>query len=38
MKAQDDPELCAKYTKKSCEAIVKLVYYVFLVSWSVLIL
>ena len=38
MKAQDDPELCEKYTKKSSEALVKLVYYVFIVSWSVSIL
>jgi hypothetical protein len=34
VKSQDDPELCAKYTKKSCESLVKLTFYIMLCSWT----
>jgi hypothetical protein len=34
VKSQDDPELCAKYTKKSCESFVKLTFYLILCSWT----
>jgi hypothetical protein len=34
VKSQDDPELCAKYTKKSSESMVKLAYYTLLCSWT----